>query len=678
MNPEPSSRSRTLLAGAAVVALLVLAWFALRSIEDRESETRQSMIDELHDRLEDKVATWEAGLLRDLDAMLAAASDPKADPRVLQQRWRRVHPWFDALYIWNTGRPAGGDSLTGGAPEVVFRFPARIDPPDDPGALGQCTEGARSVIAALPAPDAVRVAKAWIDACPDATVASRTYVTAEASQALRRGGLPAEALQAMHVDGYDDDTPLSAPIGVPVARRLARRVLLADLQDDLGQQATAFRIRQDTVAEALGLDAPELESTLYLLPGMIDAIERHGGQTGPLHARMDEVEQRLAAYREIRQTGARPTGEASEAARFTYDQYSDAPYLLYSRRTDRGTTGIALQLRQDRLLQSFLRGGTRFDTELSITDVSGRSVAGAEDVWADSPSVTFTETLRHLSASVGRQALDQRLTPAARRASTAIVLVTLLCLFMVSLAIAVQVKANALYRDLLQRQREFTARVTHELKTPLAGIRVMAENLASGAYRDEKQAAMMAQRIIDEADRLTVRVNEVLAVARKREIEDPKLFDLEEPMLELVDMWGPRYEQAGIRLIADLAPVDPFLGDAHAIRDAVGQLLDNALKYRREGADSQVWLNVIDEDKTVVIEVVDNGMGVPEDQRKRIFEQFARVEGPNRGKSGGHGLGLSQVAEIVRAHGGTVLCEDGVDGGTRFVVRLPARRPRAS
>ncbi len=661
-----------------MVALLVLAWFALRSIEDREAETRQRMIDELHERLEEKVQLWEGDLLHDLDAMLAQASDPKSDPIALQSRWRRVYPWFDALYIWNTGRPTGGDTLNGGAPEVVFRFPARMDPPQDPGNLAGCTDAARGKIATLPADDVRGIAKAWLDACPDGTVASRTYVTAEAAQVLRRGQLPEEAIAAMTVTGYDDSVSMSAPIGVPAARRLARRVLLADLHDDLHHDGIAFRIRSDTVAEVLALDAPELESTLYLIPGLVDALERHGGVTGQLHARMDEVEQRLAAYREIRQTGARPTGEASEAARFTYDQYSDAPYLLYSRRSDNGTTGFALQLRQDRLLQTFLKGGTRFDTELAITDVSGRAIAGAADVADNAPSVAFTETLRHLSASVGRTALNQRLAPVARRASTAVVAVTLICLFMVALAIAVQIKANALYRDLLQRQREFTARVTHELKTPLAGIRVMAENLASGAFHDEKQITMAAQRIVDEADRLTARVNEVLAVGRKREIEEPVLFDLEEPMLELVDIWGPRYQQVGIRLIADLAPVDPFLGDPSAIRDAVGQLLDNALKYRREEADSQVWLNVIDEEKIVVIEVVDNGMGVPADQRKRIFEQYVRVEGPNRGKSGGHGLGLSQVEEIVRAHGGTITCEDGVDGGTRFVMRLPARRPRAS
>lgn len=661
-----------------MVALLVLAWFALRSIEDREAESRQRMIDELHERLEEKVDVWEGDLLHDLDAMLAQASDPKADPIALQARWRRMVPWFDALYIWNTGRPTGGDTLAGGAPEVVFRFPARMDPPNDASTLAECTGAARAAINAIPTEDTRRIARAWLDACPDSTVASRAYVTAEAAQVLRRGQLQTEALSAMQVQGYDDRTPLSASIGVPVARRLARRVLLADLNDDLYKEAVAFRIRQDTVAEVLALDAPELESTLYLIPGLIDAIERHGGVTGPLRARMDEVEQRLAAYREIRQTGARPTGDASEAARFTYDQYSDAPYLLYSRRTDNGTTGIALQLRQDRLLQTFLKGGTRFDTELAITDVSGRAIAGAADVADNAPSVAFTETLRHLSASIGKTALNQRLAPVARRASTAVVAVTLVCLFMVALAIAVQLKANALYRDLLQRQREFTARVTHELKTPLAGIRVMAENLASGAFRDEKQIVMAAQRIVDEADRLTARVNEVLAVGRKRELEEPVLFDLEEPMLELVDLWGPRYEQVGIRLIADLAPVDPFLGDPAAIRDAIGQLLDNALKYRREDTDSQVWLNVIDEDKNVVIEVADNGIGVPADQRKRIFEQFVRVEGPNRGLSGGHGLGLTQVDEIVRAHGGTITCEDGVDGGSRFVVRLPARRPRAS
>ena len=113
-------------------------------------------------------------------------------------------------------------------------------------------------------------------------------------------------------------------------------------------------------------------------------------------------------------------------------------------------------------------------------------------------------------------------------------------------------------------------------------------------------------------------------------------------------------------------------GDAHAVRDAIGCLLDNALKYRSETRDDpQVWLNLTQEGHWVVVEVADNGIGVPPRMRRSIFEQFVRVEGPNRGRAGGHGLGLAQVAAIAGAHGGRCDCREGVEGGASFRLQLP-------
>jgi signal transduction histidine kinase len=185
----------------------------------------------------------------------------------------------------------------------------------------------------------------------------------------------------------------------------------------------------------------------------------------------------------------------------------------------------------------------------------------------------------------------------------------------------------------------------------------------------------MARRIVDEADRLTERVDESLAVGRERTVPDARRFDPEEPLLEAVDDWGPRLEDAGVKLVADLHPTDPVTGDPAAIRDAVACLLDNALKYHDPNKPQKMaWLTLQQEGKNVVIEVTDNGIGVPPEMRAAIFDRFVRVEGPNRGLSGGHGLGLAQVAEIARLHGGTVACTDGVDGGARFTLRLPAHQ----
>jgi signal transduction histidine kinase len=196
-----------------------------------------------------------------------------------------------------------------------------------------------------------------------------------------------------------------------------------------------------------------------------------------------------------------------------------------------------------------------------------------------------------------------------------------------------------------------------------------------GAFGSDDERRSMAQRIVDEADRLSARVDEVLSVARERTIPDPVPFDPEEVLFEVIDQWGPRYDASGLELAAELDPTDMVSGDPVALRDAVSCLLDNALKYRREDRDDgKVWLVLAQDGQKVRIEVTDNGLGVPKAMRKSIFERFVRVEGPNRGKAGGHGLGLHQVQEIVKAHKGQIACADGVDGGARFVIHLPAVR----
>ena len=80
------------------------------------------------------------------------------------------------------------------------------------------------------------------------------------------------------------------------------------------------------------------------------------------------------------------------------------------------------------------------------------------------------------------------------------------------------------------------------------------------------------------------------------------------------------------------------------------------------------------EGRWVTIVVIDNGIGVPAELRKEIFERFVRVEGPHRGLAGGHGLGLAQVRSVARGHGGRVVCTEGTDGGACFTLRLPAIR----
>ena len=468
---------------------------------------------------------------------------------------------------------------------------------------------------------------------------------------------------AFHDHSNADDT---------LVAHLADRVLAAEQDANQGDLELATAQRLALVRSVVELDAAHLEQTLYVVPTLLDQIREAGTNTEALESRLDAAERRLAAYREVAQWAARPQGlRGAEVPRLTHDQYSDLPYLLYLTRFDDGRRGLALQLDQDQLVQSFLRERSSFEGQLAVRDASGRWVAGARGASTNGVRASFSETIRHLEILLTDEGLAARLDPSTRRGSIVVLGLIWFCLALGIFALWGQYRAGQRHQVLLQRQRDFVARVTHELKTPLAGMRLMAENLADGVFRDADHRESLARRIIDEADRLTERVEEILAIGSRRELADPEPVDLEEVVFTLLESWGPRYEQHGVKLAVDTAPVDTILGDHAALRDAIGCLLDNALKYRRDDVDSEVHLDVHEQGRELIVEVTDNGLGVPKDQRADIFERFVRVEGPNRGKSGGHGLGLSQVASIVERHHGRVSCTDGLDGGARFTIRLP-------
>ena len=234
-------------------------------------------------------------------------------------------------------------------------------------------------------------------------------------------------------------------------------------------------------------------------------------------------------------------------------------------------------------------------------------------------------------------------------------------------------RADRQQEMLLQRQRDFVARVSHELKTPLAGIRVMAESLEIGAFRGEAQRELFAHRIVQETDRLTARVNEVIKAATRPEDDVRVSADIDALVSELVIAWRPRFEAVGASLFVEPAAMGTMVVMPVLVHDALNNLLDNALKYRKSDRGGQVWFRTSLRGRWAVFEVEDDGIGVPSGQRKSIFERFRRVEGGGRGKAGGHGLGLSFVADTARLHDGKVECADGVAGGARFTLRIRRR-----
>ncbi len=664
-------RALPLLGGAAfVVILLVVAW--------RIAEWRQSSMDRERARIqsfvEAEVATWEAGLRADLQEHLEVVAANPDGARLVQRSLRRKHPWFNSLYVWKLGRD--GHAMEFPPPPtresrefVQSRF---------------CIRRANAYKREVPV-DPLKVAGAYMMGCRfDRNIIVRVHAATEAAYLLRPLGLAEQGLRALDMVGLPDASLAELTrANIPPDRVAVLRFARAELLLDLGRKDEGIAELTKLGREITQLNAPDLAIPLnFYLQGDrgIIAMLRVLGALEPgaqLERRALRAGRRLAAYKEVREqiVGIEPTSESE--ARFVRDQYSDDdPYLLYFGWAQ--GYGVALQIEQSALIEELMGQRMRsYRHHVTVLGERDQWVAGARRGGDFALSVPLTSGLSHLRLGLRESALETARSNTDEQ-SLVLLFVVSACAVLGLLALGTQMRLTKQQDELMNRQRAFTMRVTHELKTPLAGIRVMAENLEAGAFRDPDQRADMARRIVEEADRLTSRVDEVLSVSRQRTIPSPAAYDPEEAVLAAIDQWGPRLEDAGVKLNADLHPTDMVLGDCDAMRDAVGCLLDNALKYRHPERDGLVRLELAEDGRFVVIRVADNGIGVPKPMRRAIFQRFVRVEGPNRGKAGGHGLGLNQVREIVEAHRGTVQCVDGIDGGACFVIRVPALRVTAS
>ncbi len=219
----------------------------------------------------------------------------------------------------------------------------------------------------------------------------------------------------------------------------------------------------------------------------------------------------------------------------------------------------------------------------------------------------------------------------------------------------------------LSRQREFVADASHELRTPLTSILANLELLADTLDGDQGDAARSALRSSQRMRRL---VADLLLLARadvgRESVREP--FDLGRAVVAAAGELEP---VAGEHEIAvDVEPVT-VVGARDDLHRVALNLMENAVKHTPAGTHVRATVRRAGDE--AILEVVDDGPGIPADDRERIFERFVRGGGEVSGSSG---LGLSIVRAVARSHGGNVTVQDGDDGrGTRFVVRIPARAP---
>ena len=227
-------------------------------------------------------------------------------------------------------------------------------------------------------------------------------------------------------------------------------------------------------------------------------------------------------------------------------------------------------------------------------------------------------------------------------------------------------------------RRDFVANVGHELKTPLGAMSVLAETLSANAD-DAATASRLAGRLEAEAQRLAHLLDDMLDLSQAEAAAGPgRPVALAAVVAEVAGSAGEAARRAGVNLVVEEIPAGAIVpGDERQLRTMLGNLIDNAVKYSdpQEGRPApRVWVRCRVEGERVVLEVQDEGIGIPEGHLGRIFERFYRVDRARSRATGGTGLGLSIVRHVALNHGGEVAVESRLGEGSLFRVWLPRWR----
>ncbi|MBO1752962.1 two-component sensor histidine kinase [Actinotalea sp. BY-33] len=222
-------------------------------------------------------------------------------------------------------------------------------------------------------------------------------------------------------------------------------------------------------------------------------------------------------------------------------------------------------------------------------------------------------------------------------------------------------------------RRDFVVNVSHELKTPVGALSLLAETVEEAAG-DPVAVRRFAGRIQTEATRLSALVHEIIELSRLQVVDalrEAEPVDLGEVLSEAVDRARTKAVAREIAIDLGADPGVVVLGDRDLLVTAVRNLLDNAVAYSDAGTRVAVGTSVRREQGLVEVAVVDQGMGIPAEAQPRLFERFYRVDPARSRDTGGTGLGLSIVKHVATDHGGDVAVWSEPGRGSTFTIRLP-------
>lgn len=231
---------------------------------------------------------------------------------------------------------------------------------------------------------------------------------------------------------------------------------------------------------------------------------------------------------------------------------------------------------------------------------------------------------------------------------------------------------NARLQELDRTKDEFIQNVSHELRTPLALIRDYVEMLEGGMLSELKEEQRQPVTIIARRCRVMTKLVEDITTLLEIEARPPEmaLVSLSELAQTVVEDFYALAERNRLALHTEIAPnLPPVMGEERYLHRVVDNLVNNALKFTPAGG--VVTVQLFKENGRVILQVSDDGIGIPAEKQARVFERFYQVDGSARRRYGGAGLGLALVKEVVEAHGGQVTLESELERGSSFRVAIP-------
>jgi two-component system phosphate regulon sensor histidine kinase PhoR len=229
-------------------------------------------------------------------------------------------------------------------------------------------------------------------------------------------------------------------------------------------------------------------------------------------------------------------------------------------------------------------------------------------------------------------------------------------------------------RQLENMRREFVANVSHELKTPITSIKGYVETLQEGALGDKKNVQKFLEIVLKQSDLLTAIVDDLLSLSRiEQDAERGEIQLAKENLRRILEAAMVDYElkarERNIKLIVNCSEEIIVKTSSRLLEQAIGNILDNAIKYSEQG--TAVEVEAVSNSEEVTIRVSDHGSGIAPEHLPRLFERFYRVDKGRSRELGGTGLGLAIVKHIAQAHGGSVTVESTLGTGSIFTLHLP-------